>query len=196
MHTLRRPCPHAANTTCDAYGRRHIHINEDHSNRMLAVMGVPLTESEDPQSKEYLLTVMVYRTRYTPCIITSLSIGGESSRHHEKTYPLGLDKKKLEGAMFSSIATDLDCQRESYDSLTKILTAIIEIFFTREGFSLTTRLSRNNEGMLAVARSSFTFDDAAFRSGQRQGDIQEMRDVKDEVPEELEAEKDGIVYIK
>ena len=162
---------------------------------MLAAMGVPLTESEDPQSKDYFLTVTVDRTRYTPCIITSFSIGGESSRHHAKTYPLGLDKK-LDGAMFSSIATDLNCQREAFDSLTKILTAMIEIFFSREGFSLTTRLSRNNEETLAVARSSFTFDDAAFRSGQRQGDIQEMRNTEDEVPEEVEAEKDGIVYIK
>ena len=191
---MRRPRAHA-HSTRDACVRRHIHINEDHSNRMLAAMGVPLTESEDPQSKDYFLTVTVDRTRYTPCVITSYSIGGESAQHHAKTYPLGLDKH-VDGAMFSAIATDLKCQRESFDALTKILTAMIEIFFSREGFSLTTRLSRSHEGTLAVARSSFTFDDAAFRSGQRQGNIQEMRDIRDEVPEELEAEKDGIVYIK
>ena len=194
MHTVRRLRPHT-NSTCDPYGRRNVHINEDHSNRMLAATGVPLTKSEDPRSKDYFLTVTVDRTRYTPCIITSFSIGGESSQHHAKTYSLGLDKR-LDGAMFSSIATDLNCQRESFDSLTKILTAMIEIFFSKEGFSLTTRLSRNDEGTLAVARSGFAFDDAAFRSGQRHGDIQEMRDVKDEVLEEAEAEKDGIVYIK
>ncbi len=162
---------------------------------MLAAMGVPLAESEDPRSRDYFLTVTVDRTIFSPCIITSFSIGGESSQHHAKTYPLGLGKH-IDGAMFSLIATDLNCQRESFDSLTKILTAMIEIFFSKEGFSLTTRLSRNAEGNLAVARSSFTFDDAAFRSGNRQGDIQEMRDVKDEVLEEVEAEKDGIVYIK
>ena len=162
---------------------------------MLAAMGVPLTESEDPRSKDYFLTVTVDRTRYTPCIITSFSIGGESSQHHAKTYPLGLGKH-VDGAMFSSIATDLNCNRESFDSLTKILTAMIEIFFSKEGFALTTRVSRNDEGTFAVARSSFTFDDAAFRSGQRQEDIQEMRDVKEEVLEEVEAEKHGIVYIK
>ena len=162
---------------------------------MLVTMGVPLAESEDSRSRDYFLTVTVDRTRYTPCIITSFSIGGESPRHHSKTYPLGVDKR-MDGAMFSSIATDLNCQRESFDSLTKILTAMIEIFFSKEGFSLTTRVSRNNEGNLAVARSSFMFDDAAFRSGQRQADIQEMRDVKDEVLDEVEAEKDGIVYIK
>ena len=162
---------------------------------MLAAMGVPLTESEDPWSRDYFITVTVDRTRYTPCIITSFSIGGESSQYHAKTYALGLSKY-IDGAMFSSIATDLNCQRESFDSLTKILTAMTEIFFNKEGLSLTTRLSRNNEGKLAVARSSFTFDDAAFRSGKRQCDIQEMRDVKDEVLEEVEAENDGIVYIK
>ena len=162
---------------------------------MLVAMDVPLAESEDSQSRDYFLTVTVDRTRYMPCIITSFSIGDESPRHHSKTYSLGLDKH-IDGAMFSSIATDLKCRKESFDSLKKILTAMIEIFFSREGFSLTTRVSRNGGGNLAVARSSFTFDDAAFRSGQRQADIQEMRNVEEEVPEEIEAENDGIVYIK
>ena len=162
---------------------------------MLVAMDVPLAESEDSRSRDYFLTVTVDRTRYTPCIITSFSIGGESPRHHSKTYSLGLDKH-IDGAMFSSIATDLNCQRESFDSLKKILTAMIEIFFSKEGFALTTRVSRNGDGNLAVARSNFAFDDAAFRSGQRQADIQEMKYVEKAVPEELEAEKDGIVYIK
>ena len=194
IHTLLRPNPQS-NTVSQPSQRRNIHIAENQSNRMLKEMGVTLTESEDPRSRDYFLTVTLDRTNYTPCIITSFSIGGESAQNNAKTYPLGLEKH-INGSMFSSIATDLNCQKESFESLTKILSSIVEIFFNKEAFSLTTRVSRNNRGELSVARSSFTFDDAAFRSGKRHGDIQGMRDTKDEVPEEVEAEKDGIVYIK
>src|SRR6202043_367521 len=42
----------------------------------------------------------------------------------------------------------------------------------------------------------FGFDDAAFRSAERQVDIHGLRCVEDEMSEEAEAERDGIVYIK
>ena len=158
-------------------------------------MGVLLTEDEDPRSRDAFLTVTVDRTYYKPCVITSFSIGGENIQNHVNSYPFGIDKR-ISSSMFSSIAADLRCQSESSNSLLKILTAMIEIFFRKEAFSLTVRISRNDKGELAVARSMFTFDDAAFRSGKRQGDIQAMRDVKHEEPAEIEAEKHGIVYIK
>lgn len=194
IHTLLRPNPQP-NIVSQPSQRRNIHIAENQSNRMLKEMGVTLTESEDPRGRDYFLTVTMDRTNYTPCIITSFSIGGESAHNNAKIYPLRLDKH-IKGSMFSSIATDLNCQKESFESLTKILSSIVEIFFNKEAFLLTIRVSRNNRGELSVARSSFTFDDAAFRSGKRHSDIQGMRDTKDEVPEEVEAEKDGIVYIK
>ena len=196
VHTLRRPVLQSETSTHTIPQRRMIYIPESQSNRMLKEMGVTLTESEDPRSRDYFLTVTVDRSKYTPCIITSPSIGGKSYQNHAKTYPLGLDKQ-INRSTFSSIATDLDCEQESFASLEKILSSMVEIFFNKEASSLTTRLScNNNKGELSVAGSMFLFDDAAFRSGKRHGDIQAMRDTKDEVPEEVEAEKDGIVYIR
>ena len=96
----------------------------------------------------------------------------------------------------SSIATDLKCGEESLDSLSMLLSSLIDIFFGKEASSLSVRISRSQQGELAVARAEFEFDDAAFRSGKRHADIQELHDVSREVPEEIEAEKDGIVYIK
>jgi len=45
---------------------------------------------------------------------------------------------------------------------------MVVIFFSKEAFSVTVKLSRNANGKIAVARSEFTFDDAAFCSGRRQ----------------------------
>ena len=158
---------------------------------MLESHGIPISQSEDPESRDYFLTLNVDRTHYTPCIVTSYSIGGESPQLHAKTYPLGFDKATL-----SSIATDLNCKEASFESLSHLLSSLIDVFFGKEASSLSIRVSRNQQGELTVARAEFTFDDAAFRSSGRNADLQEMREIKDEVPEELEAEKDGIVYIK
>lgn len=194
MHTVRRP----AKSSCKPLGylsRRNIHIPESRSFEMLEDLGVPISKSEDPENGDYFLTLTVDRTSYTPCITTSFSIGGESPHLHAKSYPLALDKIEDESTL-SSIATDLNCKEESLDSLSLLLSSLIDIFFGKEASSLSTRISRNRQGELAVARAEFSFDDAAFRSGKRHADLQEMRDASNEVPEEVEAEKDGIVYIK
>lgn len=162
---------------------------------MLENLGVQISESEDPESRDYFLTLSVNRMKYTPCIVTSFSIGGESPQIHAKVYHLQMDKV-VDDSTFSSIATDLKCREESLDSLSLLLSSLINIFFGKEASSLSTRISRNHKGALSVTRAEFDFDDAAFRSGKRHADLQEMRDTSHAVPEELEAETDGIVYIK
>ena len=162
---------------------------------MLEKLGVPISKSEDPESRDYFLTLAVDRTNRAPCIVTSFSIGGESPQLHAKSYPLPMEKV-VDDRTFSSIATDLKCGEESLKSLSLLISSLIDIFFDKEASSVSTRVSRDREGKLAVARAEFEFDDAAFRSGKRHADIQQMRDTSNEVPEEVEAEKDGIVYIK
>lgn len=52
------------------------------------------------------------------------------------------------------------------------------------------------DGSLEVHEARFGFDDAALRGAAREGTVHELRNPADEVPEELEAEKSGIVYVK
>jgi succinyl-CoA synthetase alpha subunit len=162
---------------------------------MLANRRVSVSEDDNPKSREYFLQITVDRATCTPCIITSYSIGGESPHIHAKAHALGLDMR-VNGSTYSSIVAELHCSRDSYESLTRILTAMIDIFFRKEASSLTVRLSRITSGKISVARSEFSFDDSAFRSSKRQEEIQAMRDVEREIPDEVEAGKDGIVYIK
>lgn len=175
--------------------RRGIQILESRSHEMLKERGVTISEDEDSRSRDYFLDITIDRANYAPTIITSYSIGGESAHHHAKSHPFGLDKK-VDASTFSSIATELNCRKESFHTLTRILGSLIAIFFDKEAFALATRISRNAKGELAVARSSFYFDDAAFRSCERQGDLQISEDFANKAPEEIEAEKDGIVYVK
>ena len=194
MHTLRKSNVQSTITTAYVQ-RRNLHISESQSFDMLEDLGVPISKSEDPESRDYFLTLTVDRMNYTPCIITSFSIGGESPQLHAKTYPLALDEVENESVL-NSIATDLDCKEESLTSLSLLLFSLIDIFYGKEASSLSVRISRDQQGELAVARAEFSFDDAAFRGGRRHTDLQKMRDTSKEVPEEIEAEKDGIIYIK
>lgn len=53
-----------------------------------------------------------------------------------------------------------------------------------------------SEESLQVSGAKFGFDDAAYRSSGRQQEVHSLRSDAEEVPEEVEAEKDGIVYVK
>ena len=194
MHILQRSNVQSPGNAASLQ-QRNFHISESQSFDILENLGVPISRSEDPESRDYFLTIAVDRTNYAPCIITAYSIGGESPQIHAKTYPLQMDKIVDEPTL-SSIATDLKCGKESYESLSLILSSLTDIFFAKEASSLSIRVSRNREGELAVARAEFEFDDAAFRSSRRNADLQTMRATSNEVPEEIEAEKDGIIYIK
>ena len=194
MHTLRRPsAKHLGDLA--SIQRRNIHIPESQSFQMLEKLGVSISKSEDPESRDYFLTIAVDRKTCMPCVVTSFSIGGESPQIHAKSYSLQ-SNKIIDDSKMSSIAADLKCGEASLDSLSHLLSSLINIFYDKEASSLSTRISRNREGELAVARAEFDFDDAAFRSGKRHSDLQTLRDTSNEVPEEVEAEKEGIVYIK
>ena len=78
------------------------------------------------------------------------------------------------------------------DSMAQLIRALINVLTEKEASSLTTRVSQNKQGLFEIARANFQFDDAAQKSG-RQQDIRAMRDSSEEKPEEIEAEKDGIV---
>ena len=183
--------PRPLQTLC----RRNLHIQESQSNEMMAMQGISIREDENSRSRDYFLEVTIDRVNRLPCIITSFSIGGESPSNHAKSHTFGTDRL-ITAATFSSIAAGLNCGQESFPSLTQIISSLIDIFFTKEASSLLVRLSRNARGDLQVARSDFNFDDAAIRSGKRNADIQQMRDTETSISEEIEAERDGIVYIR
>ena len=182
--------------------RRRMHLPERKAFDMLEAKGVPIMKQEDPESRDYFLTITFDRNAYQPCLITSYSIGGESPHLHAKSYLLRFGVIDLDRAIMSHIMSDFrvklnlgDRGDPSFDSLARIVISLFHIFYEREASSLSIRISRDLQGQFEVARATFEFDDAAHRS-KRHGDIQALRDTKDEVPEEVEAEKDGIVYIK
>ena len=200
--------PRLGNTTSDSTQQtRSIYLTQATTLEMLRQREIPVVDSNStPASRENrLLAVTLNRSTRSPCIIISPSTDGSDTIRKVKRfdYAYATGAKAVD---ISAIAQhlNLDAGNEAIiSSLRAIVTTLVSLFAEKEAFLLETHLqltpqstSPSSPPNLAVAAARFGFDDAAHRSGNRQADIQALRDTSVEDPMEVEAEKDGIVYIK
>ena len=79
--------------------------------------------------------------------------------------------------------------------LLKTTKILLSLFSKSDAILLDVWCIDESEQLVAI-KAKLIIDDAAYRSAGRQKDLQALRDVEQEVAEEVEAEQDGIVYIK
>lgn len=141
------------------------------------------------------VSISVDRTALSPCIVASPVTEFEPLR--SRRFPFSYNLASFENdSIIPEVASHLGLPVSAQDKLTGLVQALWEIFREKEAFVLETRVGLSTEGDLEVHGAHFGFDDAAYRSSGRQEDIHSLRNKAEEVPEEVEAEKDGIVYIK
>jgi succinyl-CoA synthetase alpha subunit len=99
-------------------------------------------------------------------------------------------------SLVSAVASYVSLPESSHGKLASLVQALWNIFKEKEAFVLETRVGTSADGILEVRGARFGFDDAAFRSSGRQEEIHSLRNTAEEVAEEVEAEKDEIVYVK
>jgi succinyl-CoA synthetase alpha subunit len=173
--------------------KRNIHIREDLALNLLRERGIN-TSKYSSKGRKRILTVAVDRANLSPCIIASPASNPEDPHAEAKSFPFdylnGLDVGQV-----PEIAEHLQLGQSSKKSLQKLISGLVDLFMKKEAFLLET-IFVERMGDLKIVGAWFGFDDAAFRSTKRQSDIHALRRVEDEDPQEFEAEKDGIVYIK
>lgn len=140
------------------------------------------------------VSISVDRTALSPCIIASPN--AESDPAHSCKFPFSYAQSSLDSSLISDVASYLGLPASAHSKLADLTQALWEIFKEKEAFVLETQVGISSGGSLEVHGARFGFDDAAYRSSGRQGDIHRLRNVAEEAPEEVEAEKDGIVYVK
>lgn len=151
--------------------------------------------SERASDSDVSLSISVDRTALSPCISASPST--EFGVAQTRKFPFSYTQGKFDSSpLIAEVASHLGLQESAQGELTGLIQALWEIFREKEAFVLETRVGIAADGSLKVHGAHFGFDDAAFRSSGRQEDIHRLRDTAEEVPEEVEAEKDGIVYVK
>lgn len=194
MHTaarrLRVPTPTTSSITNQ---KRNLWIRQSDAFTMLRERGINASDYSGTGRKR-LLAVGIDRVAKSPAIIASS--GSNSMNMHEgaKFFPFNY-QSGLDSSIIPEIAAHLELSPSSTQHLPQLLKELTSIYMDKEAFLLETSVVERL-GDIKVVGARFGFDDAAFRSTKRQADIHALRKISDEVPEEVEAERDGIVYIK
>jgi succinyl-CoA synthetase alpha subunit len=199
MHTLRTVRPSLISNPQQltvSPQRRTLYIGEDQALDLLRGRGINASEYSG-KGRKRLLAIAVDRATLSPCIIASPAGDPDLSPAEAKKFPFDY-KKGFDPLRVPAIAQHLQLGESSqiwHESLPKLINELIDIFMKKEAFLLQTMFVERL-GELKVVAAKFGFDDAAFKSTKRQVDIHALRRIESEDPQEVEVEKDGIVYIK
>lgn len=176
---------------------RSIYLTQSASLELLRQRGLPVIDSAFIPGEGRLLAVTLNRSTSSPCIIASPSTdsSAKSIKRFDYDYEIG-----AKGLHVDAVALHLgidDSNDEVMSSLRTIATGLAALFAEKEAYLLETHLVVSQAiPKISIAAARFGFDDAAYRSGNRQADIQALRDTSVEDATEIEAERHGIVYIK
>ncbi|KAI1115389.1 succinyl-CoA synthetase-like protein [Nemania sp. NC0429] len=177
---------------------RSIYLTQSVSLKLLQQRGLPVVDSAFIPGGSRLLAVTLNRSTNSPCIVAAPSTDGspKSIKRFDYDYELGAGGLHID-AIASQLGLD-NGNKKVMLSLRAIVTGLVALFAEKEAYLLETHLvaAQNARSEIGIAAARFGFDDAAYRSGSRQADIQALRDTSIEDAAELEAERDGIVYIK
>jgi succinyl-CoA synthetase alpha subunit len=163
---------------------------------MLKEKSISVQEAS-PSGSDIFLTLTIDRTALSPCIIASSVADFAPSK--TSRFPFAYSATGIssgEGPIIRSIASHLQLPESTHKNLAELVQALWQIFKEKEAYLLEVRVNPSAEGSLEVRGARFGFDDAAFRSSGRQEEVHRLRNPAEEVQEEVEAEKDGIVYVK
>ncbi|KAH6718971.1 succinyl-CoA synthetase-like protein [Leptodontidium sp. MPI-SDFR-AT-0119] len=195
MHTMRRarPIPGSVLRSDLASQKRNLYIREELAQDLLRERGFNASKYSGKGTKR-MLAVGVDRANMSPCIIASPATNPEEPHAGAKKFPFEY-QKGVDASQIQQIADHLQLSESSKDALPKLVNGLVKLFMEKEAFLLETMLVERL-GDLKIVGANFGFDDAAFRSTKRQADIHALRRIEDEDAQEVEAENDGIVYIK
>ncbi|OAA46577.1 succinyl-CoA synthetase beta chain [Beauveria brongniartii RCEF 3172] len=147
----------------------------------------------------WYLAMTVDRETYQPAVVFSKH-GGQDIRSISEQHPASIRSYNFtltEGvpeSLVQRIASDIGVSHVAeIASLGKTLTALHKIFVEKEGMLLEIcSLARSNHAFVCLD-SRFVFDDDAHK---RQADLFALRDKEQEVRDEVEAERYGLVYVR
>ncbi|KAM5471786.1 hypothetical protein MauCBS54593_003192 [Microsporum audouinii] len=189
-HTFSRrnpitPQPHRFSSS----QRRSLYIKSSDAFNLLKEQNISIASSKGPA--EFTLALAIDRKSCGPCI--NISSGANGNTHK---FPFNYHTRNFDIASIADTLNFTKYHPSATKSLEDLLHKLMNIFVSKEAFLLEVKVGLTQDtNDVHVLDARFGFDDAAYRSSGRQGDIHALRNKADEVPAEVEAEKDGIVYI-
>lgn len=173
--------------------KRSLYVKQSQAFDILRENSVPV--SENTSSSDVSISISIDRSSLSPCIIASPS--ADFYPADARKFPFMYTESSLQqSSIIDPVASYISLPTSASDKLGGLVQSLWKIFKEKEAFVLETRVGTSSEGGLEIRGARFGFDDAAFRSSKRQADVHALRDISEEVPAEVEAEKDGIVLIQ
>lgn len=208
-HTLRRHAPARSSTRPALRQQQHqqqqrgLHLAPDLAPGPLnpylsTVSGLSLSRDGAPQDGCYI-GIIVDRTERCPCIAVAPTADPSAVDARVKRFPYDWQAGPSESTIRSAIEhLQIGSHHTAKQQTTQLIVALAKMYKEKEAIILSGCVSVNDSANLVLHQPSLTlmFDDAAYRSTKRQEDIHRLRQKDTEVPEEVEAEQDGIVYVK
>ncbi|KAK7903444.1 hypothetical protein LTR67_001464 [Exophiala xenobiotica] len=193
--TRRRPTTHEAKRTTIEQ-RRTLYIKKSQAFDMLREKGIKTVDTP-AASDEKFVAVSIDRDFRQPCIIASPTTDPSRAFDQSRKFPFGYGTDEATSEkLLEDVSSHLGISGKGKQGLSHLITELVGLFMSKEAFVLQTKIAIDDKGELQVQGAKFGFDDAAFRSSKRQADVHALRDIDSEVREEVEAEKDGMIYVK
>ncbi|KAL2128037.1 hypothetical protein VTI74DRAFT_9825 [Chaetomium olivicolor] len=176
--------------------RRNLYVSEDKCMDLLREAGGINCGAYSGSGVRKYLAIGIDRSTRGPCIFAAPTIEADLPDSVVKRYPFDY-RSGPSDLSIERIAVHLQLsQREGpVNSLRRLVKALTTIFYDKEAVFLSVSVVERL-GELKVVGARFGFDDAAYRSCGRQAELQALRDVPAEDSSEIDAEENGIVYIK
>ncbi|KAK5115991.1 hypothetical protein LTR62_000447 [Meristemomyces frigidus] len=205
-HTLRRRPPPSSQRTATTVRqqKRGLLLGTDQIQEPLKPFlsqaeGVTLSPDEAPADSHYL-AITVDRSERSPCIAASPTANPSQLGQRVKRFPYDW----REGPNDTTIKQALEHMQldaappAAMAQASALIRALSRMYKEKEAVTISGSVSIDTNGGLQLHQPSMTlqFDDAAYKSTQRQSDLHGLRRRANEVPEEVEAETHGIVFVK
>ena len=189
-----RPTPRISQM--DMTQRRTLYLKEGDAFKLLDEKKI----IRSPAGNTYHLTIGIDRSNRCPCLI--IQEQGKENEPPTKSMklPFSYDATRMSNVL-SKCSSYLGLKPQSR-LLKSLVSDLYELFKEKEAFLLecvvksqkATKLEAHQR--MVVVNARLGFDDAAFKSSNRQAEIHSLPRADIQDPAEKDAEKDGIVYIK
>ncbi|KAL2879491.1 hypothetical protein SGCOL_005098 [Colletotrichum sp. CLE4] len=157
-----------------------------------------VTETVNSEKKWYL-AITFDRENYCPTIIASkfggVAIEKIAAQHPDELHTFQFEfTEGITSGLADKVSRCLGASAKETEDLKDILGRLYKLFTTKDATLLEIKtLASSPEGGLICTDAKFSFDDAAAK---RQTSLFAERDTDHEIPEEVEAEKYGLVYVR
>ncbi len=195
FHTMRTR-PKSQEYLTNPSQKRTLYIKAMQAFDMLKEKGIPTVE--DPTGlPEKFMAISIDRETRQPCIIASPTTIPEEAFAKSKKFPFAYGSNEATSeTMLQTVSAHLNVSAKGQPALRRLISELVDIFMSKEAFVVQTQLVIADDGGLQVQKAKFGFDDAAFKSSGRQKEVHALRDKASEVREEIDAETEGVIYVK